>query len=258
MRLPRLSCSVLLGLVTLASSAGAISMGLPAVTPDTSVLPLYGFRVDLGILQVLQMRSLRSNRPGDLWGPYLAITYGAAPNAELAVDGMLYKVFRPDRGEGSSAVGDFAVWGKFVLGEGKEHLRYGVRFGAKLPNTPSNKDFGTNQTDFFMHLFAGLPVRGWEVSAYGGIGILERPGGEESQDDVAMVGILGKKQLGKGLLRLEAQGFTKSRIYGDNWALAGNLEWPVSPHFALLGGGQISKGRFFGSGELRFGLVARF
>jgi len=258
MSLARLSCAVALGLVSLASSAGAISMGLPALTPDTSVLPLYGLRVDLGVLQVLQMRSLRSNRPGDLLGPYLAITYGAAPNAELAIDGMIYKVFRPDRGEGSSAVGDFAVWGKFLLGKAQDQLRYGVRFGAKLPNTPSNKDFGTNQTDFFMHLPAGTPWRGWQLSAYGGIGILERPGGQESQDDVAMVGILGKKQLGKGLLRLELQGFTKSRIYGDNWAFAGNLEWPITPHVAVLGGGQISKGRFYGSGELRLGLVARF
>ncbi len=236
----------------------AVSMGLPCLTPDTNILPLHGFRVDLGGLLVVQMRSLRSNRPGDLWGPYLAITYGAAPNAELAVDGMVYKVFSPDRGKGSSAVGDFAVWGKFILGEAKGDFRYGLRFGAKLPNTPSNKDFGTNQTDFFMHVFAGYPVRDWELSAFGGIGILERPGGEESQDDVAMVGVLAKRPLGKGTLRLEAQGFTKSRIYGDNWALACNLEWPVTPAWAVLGGGQVSKGRFYGSGEIRLGLVARF
>lgn len=238
--------------------AGAVSMGLPALTPDVQVLPLHGFRIDFGALTVLQMRSLRSQRSGDLWGPYLAITYGAAPNAELAVDGMVYKVFEPERGKGSSAVGDFAVWGKFILGDGGGNLKYGVRFGAKLPNTPSNKDFGTNQTDFFMHVFAGGPLGGWEASAFGGIGILERPGGEESQDDIAMVGVLGKKALGKALLRVELQGFTKSRIYGDNWALAANLEWPVTPALAVLGGGQVSKGRFYGSGEIRIGLVARF
>lgn len=242
----------------LATSSWAVSMGLPALTPDVSVLPLHGFRIDFGGLSVLQMRSLRSQRPGDLWGPYLAITYGAAPNAELAVDGMVYKVFEPERGNGSSAVGDFAVWGKFILGDNRNDFKYGVRFGAKLPNTPSNKDFGTNQTDFFMHLFAGAPVGGWELSAFGGIGILERPGGEESQDDIAMVGVLGKRAVGKGLLRVEAQGFTKSRIYGDNWALAANLEWPVSRTLAVLGGGQVSKGRFYGSGEVRLGIVARF
>lgn len=240
------------------ASGWAVSMGLPALTPDLSVLPLHGFRLDLGALTVLQMRSLRSQRPGDLWGPYIALTYGAAPNAELVVDGMIYKVFRPDRGEGSSAVGDFAVWGKFILGDSQADLKYGVRFGAKLPNTPSNKDFGTNQTDFFMHLFAGAPVGHWQLSAFGGIGILERPGGEESQDDIAMVGVLGKRALGKGLLRVEAQGFTKSRIYGDNWALSANLEWPLGGSWAVLGGGQVSKGRFYGSGEVRIGLVARF
>lgn len=253
---PALVVFLLLGLKV--PGAWAVSMGLPVLTPDVQVLPLHGFRIDFGGLAVLQMRSLRSQRPGDLWGPYLAITYGAAPNAELAVDGMMYKVFEPDRGKGSSAVGDFAVWGKFILGDNRGSLKYGVRFGAKLPNTPSNKDFGTNQTDFFMHVFAGAPFRGWEVSAFGGIGILERPRGEESQDDIAMVGVLGKKALGKGLLRLEAQGFTKSRIYGDNWALVANLEWPVTPSLAVLGGGQVSKGRFYGSGEIRLGLVARF
>lgn len=242
----------------LAASGWAVSMGLPALTPDLSILPLHGFRVDLGALTVVQMRSLRSQRPGDLWGPYLAISYGAAPNAELVVDGMVYKVFRPDRGEGSSAVGDFAVWGKFILGDARGDFRYGIRFGAKLPNTPSNKDFGTNQTDFFMHLFAGAPVGSWQLSAFGGIGILERPGGEESQDDIAMVGVLGKRSVGRGVLRVEVQGFTKSRIYGDNWALAANLEWPVAPSLSILGGGQVSKGRFYGSGEVRLGLVARF
>lgn len=242
----------------LAASGWAVSMGLPALTPDLSILPLHGFRVDLGALTVLQMRSLRSQRPGDLWGPYLAISYGAAPNAELIVDGMVYKVFRPDRGEGSSAVGDFAVWGKFILGDARGDFRYGIRFGAKLPNTPSNKDFGTNQTDFFMHLFAGAPVGSWQLSAFGGIGILERPGGEESQDDIAMVGVLGKRSVGRGVFRVEVQGFTKSRIYGDNWALAANLEWPVARSLSILGGGQVSKGRFYGSGEVRLGLVARF
>ncbi|MCS7183597.1 MAG: hypothetical protein NZ869_10880, partial [Thermoanaerobaculum sp.] len=91
-------------------------------------------------------------------------------------------------------------------------LKYGVRFGAKLPNTPSNKDFGTNQTAFFMHLFTGRPLGSWQVSAFGGLGILERPRGEESQVDIAMVGVLGSRRLGRGLLRLEAQGLTKSRI----------------------------------------------
>lgn len=171
---------------------------------------------------------------------------------------MLYKRFIPDRGRGSAEVGDFAVWCKVILGDTRGHFKYGLRFGAKLPNTPSNKDFGTNQTDFFMHLLAGLPWRGWDLSTFGGIGILERPGGEESQDDVAMVGVLAKRQLGVLLLRVEAQGFTKSRIYGDNWALVANLEWPLSPQLAVLGGGQVSKGRFYGSGELRLGLVARF
>ncbi len=49
-------------------------LGLPALTPDTQVLPLHGFRLDLGVLKVLQRTSLRSHRSGDLWGPYLALT----------------------------------------------------------------------------------------------------------------------------------------------------------------------------------------
>ncbi len=73
-----------------------------------------------------------------------------------------------------------------------------------------------------------------------------------------MVGVLGKRPLGKALLRVEVQGFAQSRIYGDNWALAADVEWPVHPAFAVLGGGQLSKGRFYGSGEIRIGLVARF
>lgn len=237
--------------------AMAVTMGLPVLTPGTSIQPLHSFRVDLGLLSVQGIHSLRSQRRGNLWGPYLAITYGAASNAELIAEGMLYKSFSPDRGKGSSAVGDFAIWGKFLLGEPSGDLKYGVRFGAKLPNTPSNKDFGTNQTDFFMHVFVGRTYGNWDFSACVGLGILERPGGEESQDDVAMFGVMGIRKLGRALLRVEAQGFTKSRIYGDNWALAGNFEWPLSKSIGVLGGGQVSKGRLYGSSEVRLGLVAR-
>lgn len=238
--------------------AFSVTMGLPVLTPSTSVQPLHSFRLDFGVLSVQGIRSIRSQRHGDLWGPYLAITYGAAGNAELVAEGMLYKTFSPDRGDGSSAVGDFAIWGKFLLAEPTALLKYGVRFGAKLPNTPSNKDFGTNQTDFFMHVFAGRTYGSWDLSGSLGLGILERPGGEESQDDVAMFGVLGVRNLGQGLLRIEAQGFTKSRIYGDNWALVGNLEWPLNKSLGLLGGGQVSKGRLYGSWEIRVGLVAQF
>ncbi len=176
----------------------------------------------------------------------------------MAVDGTLYKQFIPNYGHGSNGVGDFAVWCTVILGDTRSQFKYGLRFGSKLPNTPSNKDFGTNQTKLFMHLLAGLPWRGWDLSTFGGIGTLERPGGEESQDDVAMLGVLAKRQLGAVLLRVQAQGFTKARIYGHNWALVANLEWALSPQLALLGGGQVSRGRFYGSGELRLGLVARF
>lgn len=252
--------SYLLVVVTwlIPSSVLAVSMGLPVLTPGTSVQPLHSFRLDFGVLSVQGIRSIRSQRRGDLWGPYLAVTYGAASNAELTAEGMVYKTFSPDRGDGSSAVGDFAIWGKFLLGQPTADLKYGVRFGAKLPNTPSNKDFGTNQTDFFMHVFAGRPYGHWDVSACLGLGILERPGGEESQDDVAMFGVMGTRNFERALLRVEAQGFTKSRIYGDNWALAGNLEWPLSKSLRVLGGGQVSKGRLYGSSEVRLGLVARF
>ncbi len=72
---------------------------------------------------------------------------------------MIYTSFVPDSGKGASGVGDFAVWGKFILGDGRGDLKYGVRFGAKLPNTPSHKHFGTNQTDFCARVY-GCSHRG--------------------------------------------------------------------------------------------------
>lgn len=247
-----------LGMVlsTLPSSSWALTLGRPHLTPELAVPPVHSFRIDTGILGVANATSLKSGRKGDLWGPYVAVSYAAAPNALLVVDGMAYKRFEADDGEGSAAVGDFVVWGSFVLGsQPGGDTGYGVRFGAKLPNTPSNKDFGTNQTDFFMHLYAGTAWRQWRLSTFGGIGILERPGGDESQDDVVMIGFLAKRGLGPGELGVELEGFSKSRIYGDNWALHGSYEVPLRGIFGLLVGGQVSGGDLYGAGELRLGVV---
>lgn len=227
-------------------------MGQPWFTPDIDGTPVNHFRIDFGGLWFSGVSSMRDGRKGDLFGPYLCIRYAASTNAEIIVDGMPYKRFTPG-GVGSGAVGDFSVWGKFVLVDlGK--VSYGVRFGTKLPNTPSNKDFGTNQTDFFLHVFAGTDVGAWKVSAYGGIGILDRPA-QESQDDLAMGGILAKHALGGGLVVLEAEGFAKSQLYGDNFALHATYQAPISHSFALLLGGQLSHGRLYGNGALRAGLV---
>jgi len=239
--------------------ARAISQGRAHLTPELAVPPVHTFRIETGMVGVANVKSLQSGRSGDLWGPYLSVSYAAAPNALLVVDGMAYKRFEADDGGGSSGVGDFAVWGSFVLGsQPGGDSGYGVRFGAKLPNTPSNKDFGTNQTDFFMHLYAGTTWRDWRLSTFGGIGILERPGGEESQDDVAMVGFLARRQVGPGVLGVEVEGFTKSRMYGNNLALHGSWEVPIKDAFGLMVGGQVSRGDFYGDGELRVGLVVTF
>lgn len=242
-----------------ATTVQGLTLGSPHMTPDMQTLPVHGFRIDVGVLSDSGVRSLRSGRKGDLWGPYLAISYGAAPNAVLMVDGMVYKKFDPEHGRGTDAVGDFVVWGKFILGtDPTADEGFGIRFGAKLPNTPSNTDFGTNQTDFFMHLFAERDRSGWHVSVYGGIGILERPGGVEAQDDVAMGGILVRRNALGGHVGIELEGFTKSRIYGDNWALRTSFEHALTTVTGYLFGAQYSNGNLYGSSEVRAGLVFRF
>jgi hypothetical protein len=232
----------------------AHDMVQPSVTPDLTTLPLNHFRIDFGMLGVTNVVSRRSNREGNLWASYLSISFGAAANAVLSVEGMAYKTFAPERGTGSAGVGDFTVWGKFLLGTPHQGTGYGVQFGAKLPNTPSNKDFGTNQTDFFMFAFAGTQVHDWQLSAFAGLGILDRPL-EQSQDDVAMAGVLARKQVGPGLLRLEIEGFTKSQLYGNNWAFHLTYERPIAERLSYLVAGQLSKGRLNGNRELRAGLV---
>ncbi len=256
MTLTKLRLVALAGLFALvASSVSAISMGEMCLTPTVDILPVHHFRIDFGLLAATNVRSLLDGRKGDVVGPYLSIAYGASENGVLTVEGMPYKRFEGDDGRGSEGVGDFSVWGKFILERFGDATAYGVRFGAKLPNTPSNKDFGTNQTDFFMHVFGGTDVGTWQMSAYSGIGILERPAGEEAQDDVFMVGVLGRHGVGAGRLSVEAEGFTKSRIYGDNWALYGQIEWPASDTIGVVFGAQLSKGRLYGDGEIRVGLV---
>jgi hypothetical protein len=256
------ACRVAL-LVGLLSAVAAPSSALPGgratITPDLDTLPVRGFRLEMGVVGIENVVSVKNGRRGDLWGPAVRLDYGAARNVVLSVDGIAYKSFVAEQGGGSAAVGDFTVWGKVILaGDPGEHRGWGVRFGAKLPNTPSGKDFGTNESDVFVHVFGGTDVAGWRVSAYGGIGILGRPGVPSAQDDVAMGGVLARRPAAGGLVGVEVEGFTSSRLWGDNWALHMVWEHPADAPLSYMVAGQLSHGRLYGAGALRAGLVLRF
>ena len=254
---PVLACVAAAVAVVLSLPAAADPNGRPTMTPDLLFLPVHGFRIDFGYNAISGVTSIRTGGKGDLRGPYLSIAYGVADTAQLMIEGMAYKTFSPDHGQGTSAVGDFTVWGKFLLGSGPNGAGYGIRFGAKMPNTPSGKDFGTNQNDFFAHVFAGVDAGEWKLSAYGGIGIVDRPL-EHAQDDLAMLGVMALRPLGTGTLRLEGEGFAQSHLYGDNWAFHAVYELPLTRTWGVLVAGQASSGRLYGSSELRAGMTVRF
>lgn len=254
---PVLVCLAALVASALALPSSADPFGRATMTPDLLFLPVHGFRIDFGYAAITGVTSIRTGDKGDLRGPYLAITYGVADTAQLMIEGMATKTFTPDHGSGTSAVGDFTVWGKFLLGTAPGGGGYGVRFGAKMANTPSGKDFGTNQNDFFAHVFAGVDAGSWKLSAYGGIGILDRPL-ENAQDDLAMFGVMALRPLGRGTVRVEGEGFTQSHLYGDNWALHVVYELPVTHTLGVQFAGQASTGDLYGSSELRAGVTARF
>jgi hypothetical protein len=193
--------------VALAASAAAAQQR-PLLTEDVDIIKPGMIRIESGFEFRQDQRFPLSGLRGDL--VKLAdtrLSFGLSPNVEFQIEWTVQNLLSINSREtpaiplklGENAadtndVGDVTLWMKMKLrNESRVAPSLGFRFGIQLPNTDQTRGIGTNTTNFSAVITAGKRFMGERLNLFGnvGLGILEAPLDEFTQNDVLLYGLAG-------------------------------------------------------------------
>jgi hypothetical protein len=189
-------------------AAPAHAQQRPLLTEDVDIIKPGVIRIESSIELLQNQMFPLSGLRGDV--TKLAdtrLSFGMAPNIEFQIEWTAQNFLSIDR-RGTSAialklgandsdtndVGDVTVWMKMKLrNESRRAPALGFRFGVQLPNTDQSRGIGTNTTNFYGMVTAGKRALGGRLNLFGnlGLGILEAPLDEFTQNDVLLYGLAG-------------------------------------------------------------------
>lgn len=180
----------------------------PLITEDVDIIKPGLIRIESGFEFLQDIKFPLSGLRGDL--TKLAdtrLSFGLSPNVEfqiewtvqnfLSIDGRDTPAIPLRLGANSADtndVGDVTLWMKMKLrNESRLLPAMGFRFGVQLPNSNQASGIGTNTTNFYATVTAGKRFANNRLNVFGnlGIGILEAPIANFTQNDVLMFGLAG-------------------------------------------------------------------
>ena len=192
----------------LALAVSAMAQQRPLITEDVDIVKPGLIRIESGFEFLQDMKLPLSGLRGDLTRVGdTRLSFGLAPNVEfqmewtvqnfLSIDGRDPSAIPLRLGANSADtndVGDVTLWMKMKLrNESRILPAIGFRFGVQLPNSNQARGIGTNTTNFYATVTAGKRFANNKLNVFGnlGLGILEAPLANFSQNDVLMYGIAG-------------------------------------------------------------------
>ena len=180
----------------------------PLLTEDVEVIKPGVIRIESGFEFLQRQRFAVSGLRGDLTKiADTRLSFGLAANVEFQIEWTVQNLLSIDR-HGPSAiplrlgasaadtndVGDARLWMKMKLrNETRRTPSVGLRFGVELPNTNQARGIGTNTTNFLATVNAGKRLLEQKLSLFGniGVGILQAPVNQFTQNDVLLYGLAG-------------------------------------------------------------------
>jgi hypothetical protein len=201
----KLPFAVLLIFIT---SVVAMAQQRPLLTEDVEIIKPGVIRIETGFEFVQDQRFPLSGLRGDLTKlGNTRLSFGLAPNVEFQIEWTLQN-FLSIKGRDVSPLslklgandndsndfGDATLWMKIKLkNESKITPSLGFRFGMQLPNSNETKGIGTNTSNVYGMITAGKHFNDERLEVFGnlGIGILQAPLGDFSQNDVLLYGLAG-------------------------------------------------------------------
>jgi hypothetical protein len=200
----------------------------PLITEDVEIVKPGVIRIESGFEFLQNQTFPLSGLKGDLVKVGdTRLSVGLSPNVEFQIQWTLQNFLSIDS-RGMSAiplrlgannadtndVGDVTLWMKMKLrNETRLAPALGFRFGVELPNTNETRGIGMNTTNFFATILAGKTLSD-RVSLFGniGLGILQAPLANFSQNDVLLYGLAGIYKLNTAVSLVgEVNGFHSTR-----------------------------------------------
>jgi hypothetical protein len=199
----------ILALLFIATSASiAAAQQRPLLTEDVDIIKPGFIRIETGFEFLQDQRFPLSGLRGDLTKiADTRLSFGMAPNVEFQLEWTVQNLLSIDSRMASGVplklgansndtndVGDVTLWMKMKLrNETKRLPGIGFRFGVQLPNTDQTRGIGTNTSNIFSMITVGKRLAGQKLNLFGniGLGILQAPINEFTQNDVLMFGLAG-------------------------------------------------------------------
>ncbi len=203
----------LLVLLTLISATvAATGQQRPLITDDVDITPAGAVEIGVGVDFLQNVKFPLSGLRGDLTRlGDIRIRQGFASNVEIQIQGSIQNYLAINSqtipspiplnitGNSTNDFDDFIVSAKIKLfNETRSLPALGMKFGYQMPNTDQARGIGTNQINIFSKVivqkkFGKELGRAPRANVFGnlGLGIMNAPLGNFSQNDVLLYGLAG-------------------------------------------------------------------
>lgn len=199
---------MLISILLAASAANAAAQQRPLLTEDVDVIKPGVIRIEAGFDFLQDQKFPLSGLRGDLVKlADMRLSFGMSPNVEFQIEWTAQNFLSIDRrgvsrvplrlganSADANDVGDVKLWMKMKLrNESRRAPALGFRFGVELPNSDQSLGIGTNTTNFYSMITAGKRFHNDRLNVFGniGLGILQAPVDNFTQNDVLMYGLAG-------------------------------------------------------------------
>ena len=209
---------LLISLFIFTASLSAFAQQRPLMTDDIDITPLGAIEISAGVDFLQNVKFPLSGLKGDLTRVGdIRIRQGFASNVELQIEGTLQNFLAINSrtipspiplnvtGNSTSDFDDISISAKIkLLNERKNLPAVGLKFGFQLPNTDQAQGIGTNQINIFSKIivqkkFGKKAGESPRANIYGniGLGIMNAPLANFTQNDVLLYGLAGIFQFNK-------------------------------------------------------------
>jgi hypothetical protein len=187
--------------------AQAAAQQRPLLTEDVDIIKPGAIRIEAGVNFFQDQNFPLSGFKGDLTQlGDTRLSFGMSPNIEFQIEWTAHNILsikgrtpssialNPSITNSTSDFGDASLWMKMKLrNESGASPALGFRFGVELPNSNQSKGIGTNTTNFYGMVTVGKHFMNGRLNMFGnvGLGILQTPLANFSQNDVLLYGAAG-------------------------------------------------------------------
>ena len=180
----------------------AFAQDRPLVTPDAEVVPTGTLRAEAGFDFLQDVNFPASGLSGDLTSlGNIEMRMGVGRIVEVDLEGVVQNFLDVKKqvpsmimlhltgADSTHDVGDFALYTKILLvSEQKHRPAFAFRFGFQMPNSDQARGIGLNTTNVFASFIVQKHFGKLNTWGEAGIGILQSPLANFSQNDVLIYG----------------------------------------------------------------------